>query len=292
LNLKNFNAAFIGAGKISYTLIPALIKTGLNISLIISKNINDAEQAAKKFKIKNYSSSYSKLSEDINFILLAVPDNEIEKSAAVISKLKINFKEKFILHFSGALTSASLAALKNKGAATASFHVMQSFPSKDIVPLKNSAAAIETDVKEFEMLLTHISKKLKIKPLYITKENKIFYHLAGVYASNFLTGNLIVAESLFKKAASNENFMDVYASIINSTLANTTKLGTVEALSGPVQRGDWLTVEKHLNALKSSDIIHNYIAQTSSLLHSIKTKHGKLNAGQKKIQSLLKDFQI
>ena len=45
---------------------------------------------------------------------------------------------------------------------------------------------------------------------------------------------------------------DIFMPLVVATLNNITRVGTVEALSGPVERGDASTVAHHLAALRSS----------------------------------------
>ena len=211
--------AFIGAGKAAYSFADALIKAGYKIDFVISKDLTSAKNFSKRFKANSFSNYISNLIECADIIFLSVPDNHIRIVADEISKLKLNFSQKLFIHLSGANDISVLSPLIKKKAKTASFHIMQTFPSKKIVPIKNCYAAIETENKAAEKYLYELSKSLNLKPFKINSEDKVFYHLAGVYASNFLVGNTFSAENIFMKNSKEEiKFFEIAQPIIKSTL--------------------------------------------------------------------------
>ena len=287
---KKSNITFIGAGKIAYSLCSALIKAGYNVSAVISKKKSSADNFAKKFKIPLSSNSLKSLTGENRIFFLTVPDSEIKKTETALSKLKLDFKNSIFIHVSGALDINELGSLKKNNAHIASFHIMQTFPSKEVVEIKNCQAAIEAEEKIVKDFLNKLAFDLKLKPFYLKSDKKIYYHLAGVFGSNFLAGNLFAAEKLFKMTESGKkNFFSVYQATINSTLNNIRKSGAAKSLSGPVERGDYETIERHLKALKKKDkmIYMSYVVQSLFLMNVSEEKNGKLNEGQKRIRKIL-----
>jgi len=75
-------------------------------------------------------------------------------------------------------------------------------------------------------------------------------------------------------------------------------LSPSQALSGPIDRGDFYTIKKHLDELdqriKKSKDVHlkllrkNYIVQSLSLLDVVKAKYGKLSRNHLEIKRFLK----
>lgn len=282
--------AFIGAGKIAYSLTAALIKAGYKVSSIISKDKTSSQKLAGKFGIPHYSDKLGSLNRDIKIFFLTVPDNQIEKVAKLLSKLNLNYQQSLFVHVSGALNIDELKSLEKKKAKVASFHIMQTFPSPKIVEIKNCSVAIEAEKKVVKNFLTKLASDLKLKPFYLKRDKKVYYHLAGVFASNFLVGNLSSSEKMFHLGKKGKtDFSVILDSIVYSTFNNVKVAGTSGALSGPVERGDFETVEKHLKTLKKKDklLYKSYIIQSLNLLEVAKEKNGKLNEGQKRIRRLL-----
>ncbi|MCL5030467.1 MAG: DUF2520 domain-containing protein [Bacteroidetes bacterium] len=290
--IEKKNIAIIGAGKISYSLAAALTKAGFTISIIISKKIESAKNLANKFRIKNFSNELEDIPFKNGIFFLAVPDNQINSVSDNLSKLKFDFQNSFFIHLSGALNISELDSLKKKKAQTASFHVMQSFPSKRISNIKNNFAAIETDNIKAKKFLFDLAQKLSLKSFEIKSTEKTFYHLAGTFASNFLVGNIFNSEILFSSGNKKKvKFYDIINPIVKSTLKNIKTIGVSEALSGPIERGDIQTIKKHLAELrkrKENNVIYfNYIIQSLNLLEIVKTKLGELTINHQKIKKLL-----
>ena len=280
--------AVIGAGRVSYSLVGALVKSSLNVSLIVSRKVISAKTLARRLKIKNFSSDLHSLTPDLKIFFLSVPDNQISIVAKDISKLNLDFGNSIFIHLSGAEDISVLNALKRKGAYTASFHIMQTFPDKKIFNLKNSYVAIETSNKKVESFLFGVAKKLKLNPFRISSQNKIYYHLAGVYSSNFLVANQYYTKKLFDRTHSGINYKSVFNPISEMTLKNIKEKDVQNAVSGPVARGDIKTVKKHLSALKNDKILRsNYILQSLTLLELLRKRDKKITLPQKELKNYL-----
>ncbi|MGA8265637.1 MAG: DUF2520 domain-containing protein [Ignavibacteriaceae bacterium] len=280
--------AVIGAGRISYSLANALVKSSFRVTSIISRSLSSSKRLAVKFKIKNYSSDSSSLTPDIKILFLAVPDDQILSVAQKISKLTLDFKNSIFIHLSGAEDVSVLNILRKKSAHAASFHIMQTFPERKIISLTGSYTAIETNSKTAESFLFRLAKKLSLLPFKISSQNKIYYHIAGVYASNFLVANQYYAAKLFGKTKSGMDYKKIFSPITEMTLRNIEQNGAINSVSGPVERGDIKTVKKHLKALRNDNLLRaNYICQSLTLLELLKKRNKKLTASHKSLKNYL-----
>jgi len=288
--------AIIGAGRIAYSLTSALLKEGYIVDAIISKKIKSAKALAEKFGIKKYSDDINLISKSVNVFFLTVPDSEIRKTAIQLSKLKLKFSTTFFIHLSGAEDISVLIPLKVKGGKTGSLHLMQTFPSNKIVNIKNVNSAIETNDDSVCKFLLQLCNSLQLIPFRIDSKDKIYYHLAGVFASNFLAGNLFNAQKLLSlNNIDEQKYFDILSSTIHSTLQNIKKVGPAKALSGPVDRGDINTIRKHISSLKMNNskgdyfsfLFKNYIIQSLNLINLVEEKHGELNKSHQNIRKLL-----
>jgi predicted short-subunit dehydrogenase-like oxidoreductase (DUF2520 family) len=280
--------AVIGAGRVSYSLVNALVKSGFNVSTIVSRSVTSAKTLAVRLKIKNFSSDLYSLTADPKIFFLSVPDNQISKVAKEISKLNLDFENSIFIHLSGAENISVLNALKRKGAYTASFHIMQTFPDKKLFNLKNSYAAIETKNKKAESFLFTLAKRLNLHPFKISSQNKIYYHLAGVYSSNFLVANQYYVKKLFDRTNFGVDYKKVFHPISEMTLKNVKEKDVQNAVSGPVARGDIITVKKHLKILRNDNTLRsNYISQSLTLLELLMKRDKKLSASQKELKNYL-----
>jgi len=295
----NQKIALIGAGKVAHSLVPALVKSNYNVEAIHSRSFLSAKKLAQKYSVKYSIDSLTEMPASVRIFLLSVPDNEIKKTAGKLSCLKINFTKSYFVHFSGVEDISVLRSLEKKGAATGSLHLMQTFPSKRITELKGVHAALETNDERAHKLLMKLSKNLQLKPFSIKSEDKVYYHLAGVIGSNFLAGNLYNSEEFLSLCGIHQkDSFEILKSTIFTTIDNTRKFGAAQALSGPVDRGDFKTIKKHILALKELKRINNikedaayllqsYLVQSLQLLNLVEIKIGTLTENHLKIKKIL-----
>ena len=290
---KKDNLIIIGAGKISYSLGPALSEAGYNINSIISRKIGRAKELARKLKIINYSTNLESLKIRKGIFFLAVPDSQIKITAERLSKLKLDFPNSLFIHLSGSQDISLLKCLALRKGHTASFHIMQTFPSRRIRDIRNSFSAIETYSKAASGYLFRLSKNLKLNPFCIESRKKAVYHIAGVFASNFINAVLFQSQQLFDLLELKEySFSDIFAPLYTSTIKNIKQSVPAEALSGPIERGDIETIRKHLEELnrisiKYPDILISYLSLSLILIRASAKKSGKLQPSQIQIRKFL-----
>lgn len=278
--LRNPRITIIGAGKIAHSLLPALLRNNYNVIQVISKSISSAKKLADKYKINSFTNNLSALQKDSNIFILSVPDSEIQNVSKSLAETGISFKKKLIIHLSGSLTIDELHHLHKVGAYTASMHIMQTFPDKKNTSLKNVYCAIETNDEKVKKILQAIVKRLGMKQLSITSNNKVFYHLAGVFASNFLNANFLAAASMFENIdAGKDSYRKVLGTTSTTTLHNILSKGYAVALSGPVERGDLFTIKKHITVLKKNkknNLLKDFYISGSLLLLEIAKEKGTI----------------
>jgi predicted short-subunit dehydrogenase-like oxidoreductase (DUF2520 family) len=283
----------IGAGKISWSLVPSLQHAGYKINTIISRTNKDAKKLASTFYVKDYSDSLNNFKIKKGIFILAVPDSSIKSVADDLTELNIDFPGSLFVHVSGSQDISLLNSLYEKGAHTASFHIMQTFPSLKTRDIKNSFSAVETTSDIASGYLFKLAKNLKLNPFRINSADKVIYHLAGVYASNFINAVLYQSQKLSCMLNLKDySFNDIFAPLFLSTIRNINKSGPVQALSGPVERGDPETVKKHIKALqeltdKNPDMLLSYLSLSMLLLQTAEEKSGSLNTGQLEIKQIL-----
>jgi predicted short-subunit dehydrogenase-like oxidoreductase (DUF2520 family) len=84
----------------------------------------------------------------------------------------------------------------------------------------------------------------------VPDDRRTLYHAAAVIASNHLVALLAQAQRVAAEAGVP---FEAYEGLVRATVDNVFRLGPVAALTGPVKRGDWATVEAHLAALPADE---------------------------------------
>lgn len=277
----------IGSGKVAWSLIPALQEISMTPEFILSKDPADAKEAADAFRIPRYSADLKDIPQDSDIYLILVPDDII---AGISDSLADQIKDitgKSFIHFSGVLSSAVMEKIISRGGTAASLHIMQTFPSKDRIPVKDSYAAIDSSDKNGELLLTELAAKLGLNYFVIDSASKTEYHLSGVFASNFIVANLFAAEEMFNRTGSGVNFYEFILPIVKRSLENSANKGALNAISGPVERGDINTVLMHIESLKEDAVLlRSYIAQSLAVI-DMKRKNGTFTSAHAELSAML-----
>ena len=118
----------------------------------------------------------------------------------------------------------------------------------------------------------------------IKRQHKTKYHLIGVFSSNLLVGLISSINTLSKSIGwTKEETNTMIAPIMKTTLNNAIESGVISALSGALERGDIVTVQKHLRILQENkDLLNIYKNLSLAILKNF-TKDSK----KKKIITLL-----
>ena len=255
---KNKNTiSIIGAGRVGSTLTMLLFRAGYRIVSVISRNQTSARKLARFVHCPHYSTSLSDISPATSIICIAVPEEYILGIAKEISKsVHIDFSKLAVFHPSGSLSSDALLPLRRNGAITFSLHPIQSFS-------KSSSLAHQMDQMqhsvygfEGEKAAIPIARQL-VKSLHgvfvtIPKEEKILYHIASVFASNYSIALLGVVDDVVKRIGS-ELTLAHFKPLVRTSIENAFQQTPVQALTGPIVRGSFATVKNQLQQLQNID---------------------------------------
>jgi len=155
-----------------------------------------------------------------------------------------------VLHLSGATTLHELDGLARArpDVEVGSLHPLQSLPSPEVGRdrLAGSWCAVDGPVARIERL----ALALGMHPFRVDPDDRVRYHAAACVASNHLVALLGQVERLADAAGVPR---DAFLPLVRATLDNVDELGPTDALTGPVARGDYETVARHLDAIPDDE---------------------------------------
>lgn len=236
--------SIIGCGKVGQTLGRLWHeKRVVEIQDILNQSEASAMNALAFIGAGQVAHHYADL-RPADIFLIAAPDDQIAACCEALSNTNCLSKDSVVFHCSGALPSLILQAASARGAAVASIHPIRSFavPEKIINDFAGTYCGVEGDHHALDVLaplLTAIGAQL----VPIKSEEKILYHAAAVFASNYLVTLLDTAAQAYGKAGiPQELALKMMASLVRETTENVLKIGSEQALTGPISRGDVATV--------------------------------------------------
>ena len=131
-------------------------------------------------------------------------------------------------------------------------HPYQTLFSADDNVLRNASWGIEAASEE--QYFMELVKNLGGRPHIIDKKQTVLYHASAVAASNFLNTVLAIARDIATAAGIRAE--EFQPEIIKRTIENNLGEKHDFPLTGPIARGDIMSVEKHLDELQSDKILY------------------------------------
>ncbi|MFZ5975431.1 MAG: Rossmann-like and DUF2520 domain-containing protein [Bacillota bacterium] len=239
---------FIGAGKVGVTLGAYLKAGGLPVAGYLSKSAGSARDAARITSTDCFT-DIGALVKACGIIFITTPDGQIGWVWDRLARFDID--NRIICHTSGALSSEVFSGATEHGAYAYSVHPMFAFSLKDgsTAGLENAYFTIEGDGERLSEVCGLFAKTGN-KTLLINPEDKTLYHLANVTVSNLALALLSLGFDCFAGCGIGmESAMEAAAPLIYGNIGNIMHKGFSESLTGPVERNDTGTVQKHADVL-------------------------------------------
>ena len=181
-------------------------------------------------------------SADAELVLLAIPDAAI---AEVAQRVPIG---PWVAHVSGATSLAALEPHLRRF----SVHPLQTLSNeRGPEQLDGAFAAVTGETDEATAAGFWLAKTLGLQPFPLADADKPLYNAGAAIASNFLVTLYRAAARLLEETNAPP---DALVPLMKRTIENGF------ALTGPIARGDWSTVDAHLRALeeRAPDLVPLY----------------------------------
>jgi predicted short-subunit dehydrogenase-like oxidoreductase (DUF2520 family) len=213
----------IGGGRAAWAFGSTWRRIGWPLSGVALRSDSPVAQLAPKRTIEE-------LSGDSELILIAVSDRAIEEVATSIPQTRA-----IIFHPSGILTSV-------RGGF--SLHPLRALPpAGEPSDLRGALLVFEGAHRD---TAKKIADAANARFAEIAAQQKVLYHAAAVFGSNYVAALLDVAEELIGIGAAREDL----AALAQSAIDNWRRHTDARRFTGPAARGDHDVIERHLAALE------------------------------------------
>jgi predicted short-subunit dehydrogenase-like oxidoreductase (DUF2520 family) len=241
-----------GCGAVGSALARAFKRAGYQLTACIDKRASVARKLAEELSVSFYTSSPQDLGHDTQVLIIAVPDSQLKSVDRSLVRIIPDSELQLCAHTSGALPGSILELTSGLGISVGSIHPLQTFPSADQSPdLEGAYFAIEGHV-DAVILLEALVVRIGGIPMKLPEARKALYHAAAVFSSNFLPVLQRTAlDLLFAVDIPPTQGRKMLEPLMRQSLENCLQRGEAEALTGPVARGDAITIEKHRKAIKN-----------------------------------------
>ncbi len=269
----------VGVGKVGTALGHAFQAKGLDVAAV-SDHDQAALAAAKSYLGEQcrYLSDNEEVVRLSDVIAITTQDREIKAVAAEITGRAIDLRGKIFFHTSGAHSARELSPLETRGALLGALHPLQTFPDvvSGIEALPATFIFIEGEDSALPTL-RHLAETVGYRAVQIEGKDKTLYHLCAVFVCNLLCALLYGAEKIMHRIGIT---IEPFYPIIRATLRNIEKKGPLASLTGPVVRGDAVTVRSHIRAMEDMGLHEEIYRKLSIVALEMAKERGTLTPEQ------------
>ena len=167
-------------------------------------------------------------------VVICVPDDAIAEVAAGVEP------GPWVAHVSGATSLAALEPHRRRF----SVHPLQTFTrARGPEQLDGASGAVTAETNEAREAGFWLAETLGLRPFELDDSARPLYHAGAAIASNYLVTLHAVASDLFRAAGAPP---EALVPLMQRTIENGFEL------TGPIERGDWETVEAHRRAIRAA----------------------------------------
>lgn len=177
-------------------------------------------------------------------VILAVPDGAIATVAKEVER------GRWVAHVSGATPLSALAPHKRRF----TVHPLQTLTlDRGPEQLDGAWAAISAENADATKRARWLAETLGLQPFELADADRTLYHAGAVIGGNFLVTLYRVASRLLSESGAPP---EAIVPLMRRTIENGFDL------TGPIARGDWATVDAHIDALeqRAPDLVPVYRA--------------------------------
>ena len=250
MNNPNPTIGFIGAGVFGKGLALALATGGHQVAAVHSRSPSSAESLARLIPGCRVLSTAQGLAGAVDLVFITTPDTVIGQVAG-----QIDWRGgQGAAHCCGAASTQLLQPALDQGAVTGAFHPFQTFagvtgPEDAAARLAGVTFAV-TGNGWLEEYLWDLAKNLGGTPVSIPDDQRALYHSAAVLGCGHLAALLAQVTGVWQAMGfTEEQALSSLYPLCRATIDAVAKDGAEAASTGPVVRGDLVTIRSHMEAL-------------------------------------------
>lgn len=232
----------VGCGRVGRSLSSLWVDSGrFDIGQVVNRSVESAEAAVEFIGRGRAVDALSTIDGD-DWLMLAAPDSRLAPIAEALAA-GLSSKPALVFHVSGAEPAELLRPF---GCPVAAVHPVCPFsdPRRAIETFSGSYALGEGDEAALDRVLPAFDA-IGARTMRFTPSDKRRYHAATIAASNFLNVLDDLALRLAESAGlAPDQALRIITALQRAGLANIERAGPVQALTGPIERGDRAVCER------------------------------------------------
>lgn len=227
----------IGAGNVATVLSKKLFAANFTIVQIFNRTIDAAKVLAKEVNAIAINNT-SEIFADADVYIISVSDKAIEPLVHTL-----HLKDKLVLHTAGSVSIHVLEKASNKiGVLYPVQSIRKNMPINTPIPF-----AIDANSDEVFLQVQSIAQKITNKLVRYNDEQRLKLHVSAIFACNFVNYLYVQSNNFSEKEALDFSLLQP---LIEETATRLREYKPADVFTGPAVRGDFATIDKHLQLLE------------------------------------------
>jgi predicted short-subunit dehydrogenase-like oxidoreductase (DUF2520 family) len=237
----------VGAGRVGAVLGAALRRAGHDVTGVSA--VSDVSRLRAEALLTGVPvRSVPEVVADVDLVLLAVPDDVLPGLVAGLAETGAIHAGQFVAHPSGRFGVTVLEPASRVGAIPLALHPVMTFTgtSVDLARLADCPFGV-TAADAVRPVAEALVVEMGGEPVWVPESARGLYHAAVAFGANYLMAVVLQSLDLLRVAGIDDP-QRLMAPLLSASLDNALRHGDA-ALTGPVARGDALTVAEHLERI-------------------------------------------
>lgn len=284
--------AIIGPGRVGGAMALGLLRAGHDVGVVAGRNPASASLARFARLVpaaRTVDVSHAPVGVDL--VVVTTVDDQIAHVVRSAAQADTIAPGQRWVHTSGGYGLDVLGVARAAGARVAACHPAMTFPdpSSGAEHLVGTSWAVTADHDD-RFWAEQLIRDLAGEPVPVAERNRALYHAALTVGSNGTAAVVTLARDLLLGAGV-DNPTAFLRPLIEASALGAAEEG-VQALTGPVRRGDAGTLDRHLTELQDTfpEAVATYLA-LCDLLVSQAARAGLDAAGQTKVRTVLDELR-
>ena len=281
----------MGAGVVGTAFAARLVRAGIPVIGLHGRQVELTDAARAISGVVTTTGDIPDIMSESDMIIISVRDERIGEVAGRLVNEKRLRPSQVVLHTSGANAAASvLAVARPYVRAVGTLHPLVSFADARVAieAMQEVAFGIEGD-EPAKAYAKRLVRAMGSRAVFLEAENLPLYHAGAVLASNYVVALADMAQRLLVTAGvPPEQALPMLIPLLSSVVQNLARVGLPAALTGPVERGDVSSVERHLRTLeaRAPDLLELYRLIGRDVLRLAREKSKLEPEAVKRLESL------
>jgi predicted short-subunit dehydrogenase-like oxidoreductase (DUF2520 family) len=244
----------MGAGVVGTALAARLVRAAIPVIGLHGRQVELTDAARAISGVVTSTGDIPDVISESDIIIISVRDERIGEIAGRLVTEKRLRPQQVVLHTSGANAAETVLGLARPHVrAVGTLHPLVSFADARVAveQMREVAFGIEGD-EPARAYAKRLVRAMGAHGVFLEGANLPLYHAGAVLASNYVVALADMAQRLLVTAGvPPAEALPMLIPLLSSVVQNLAQVGLPGALTGPVQRGDVSSVERHLQVLEA-----------------------------------------